>query len=207
MKLLFESWRKYLLTEAAKGPEDLPDGIFVRIKSAGAGKKIFLAKQTGNASGDPRGEVSMMYTGGPGEGACLYAYMVNYSQADEGWGPMLYDVAMEVAGDSGLIADRDSLSDDAYAVWQYYMKNRSDVKKKQLDDMADTLTQDQEDNCETDTAQDHETKEPGTEHSFDGDEDMVKQALYLSPVMKVYTKETSTIDKLKKMKPPRLIRE
>ena len=71
--------------------------------------------------------------------------------------------------------------------------------------MADTLTQDQEDNCETDTAQDHETKEPGTEHSFDGDEDMVKQALYLSPVMKVYTKETSTIAKLDAMN--RLMKE
>jgi hypothetical protein len=188
MKLLFENWRKYLLTEAAKGPEDLPDNVYVRIRSKGAGKEIFLAKQTGMQHRNPGGAVSMMYTGGPGEGACWYAYMVNYSQADEGWGPMLYDVAMEVAGDSGLIADRDSLSDEAFAVWEYYMKNRSDVEKRQLDDMNNTLTQDEEDNCEIETAL------RGQPEDEFGEDD-----LYNSPVMKVYTKETSTIAKLDAM--------
>ena len=87
---------------------------------------------------------------------------------------------------------------------RYYMKSRSDVKKKQLDDLDNTLTPDGGDNCDTTTAHDHQTKEPGFDHSFDGYDDMIKQALYLSPVMKVYTKETSTIAKLDAMN--RLIR-
>jgi len=188
MKLMLENWRKYLLTEAAMGPEDLPDGIYVRIRSKASEKQIFYARQTGNASSEPGGAVTMVYTGGPGAGACWYAYMVNYSQADEGWGPMLYDVAMEVAGDSGLIADRDSLSDEAFAVWEYYMKNRSDVEKRQLDDMNNTLTQDEEDNCEIETAL------RGQPEDEFGEDD-----LYNSPVMKVYTKEASTIEKLAAM--------
>ena len=188
MKLIMEQWRGYMLTEAAKGPEDLPDGVFVRINSAGPGKQIFLANQTGNLSNELDGVVTMVYSGGPGEGDCLYAYMVNFSRADEGWGPLLYDVAMEVAGESGLIADRDSLTAEAFAVWEYYMKSRSDVKKKQLDDMNNTLTQDEEDNCETDTA-----LRGKPEDEFGEDE------LLDSPVMKVYTKETSTIEKLDAM--------
>jgi len=188
MKLLLENWRKYLLTEAAMGPEDLPDGVFIRIRSEAAGKSIFYAKQNGNPNKEPGGAVSMNHSGGPGEGACLYAWVVNFSQATEGWGPMLYDVAMEVAGESGLIADRNSLSDEAFAVWEYYMKNRSDVKKKQLDDMNNTLTQDEEDNCEIETARQGRTLWQ-----------MGEKELLDSPVMKVYTKETSTIEKLDAM--------
>ena len=215
MKLILENWRKYLLTEAAKGPEDLPDDIVVAIKGAESKdgrvwvtyhERGVVAGKAGMRSTSPSGRIVMRKASGePRTGDCMGAYEIKSSKADDGWGPLLYDVAMEVAGESGLIADRSSLSDDAYAVWQYYMKSRSDVKKKQLDDLDNTLTPDGGDNCDTTTARDHETKEPGDhDHSFDGDDDMIQKARYLSPVMKVYTKETSTIAKLDAMN--RLIR-
>jgi len=62
MKRLFENWRKYLLTEAAKRPRDLPDDVHVAIESRSVdAAKIFYAEEDGKpiaASRDfPWGEV------------------------------------------------------------------------------------------------------------------------------------------------------
>ena len=80
---------------------------------------------------------------------CLGSYQVNTSQAEQGWGPMLYDVAMEIASmySSGLVADRNAVSDEAQRVWQFYQDNRPDVEVAQLDDLYNTLTPDEYDNC------------------------------------------------------------
>ena len=76
--------------------------------------------------------------------------MISNSAAASGWGPLLYDVAMEYATreGSGLISDRSSVSAEARSVWDYYMKNRGDVTGIQMDDLKNTLTPEQEDNCE-----------------------------------------------------------
>ena len=78
-------------------------------------------------------------------GPCLKAAMVNASRSTEPLGPLAYDLAIEYSG--GLVSDRMEVSSDARAVWDYYMDNRSDVIKHQLDDMDDWLTPDREDNC------------------------------------------------------------
>ena len=120
--------------------------------------------------------------------------MVIGSLATHGWGPMLYDVAMEVAGDRGLVADRQSLSKDAFNVWQHYM-TRGDVQQKQLDDPGNTLTPDGEDNCDTDTA----IQRSGltmADFSNNWSDEKTAELLKNSPVMKVYTKGEGTIDKL-----------
>ena len=80
--------------------------------------------------------------------------MVSHSQADQGWGPLLYDLAIELATEraGGLIADRSSVSREARDVWNYYMNNRSDVEGVQLDDQRNTLTPEDEDNCDQDVA-------------------------------------------------------
>jgi len=61
-------------------------------------------------------------------------YSVLESEASSGWGPLLYDIALEYATrhGKGLIADRDNVSSDATAVWDYYLKNRSDVENSPL---------------------------------------------------------------------------
>ena len=74
--------------------------------------------------------------------------VVQSSTAKTGLGPLAYDVAIEAQEGMGLISDRASISPDALAVWDYYMKNRPDVEVVQLDDQYNTLTPEDEDNCD-----------------------------------------------------------
>ena len=80
--------------------------------------------------------------------------MISWSGATSGYGPMLYDLAMEwaTANGGGLIADRSTVSDEARAVWDYYLNNRSDIEIVQLDDPNNELTDVEEDNCDQEIA-------------------------------------------------------
>lgn len=89
---------------------------------------------------------------------CSGAYTITFSEVDQGrapgFGPMLYDVVMELATewDAGLTPDRVNVSDDAFNVWDYYHKNR-DVVVRQLDDTEGRLTPDDgSDDCEQEAA-------------------------------------------------------
>ena len=197
MRLLREYIRE-LLTESAKGPADLPDGVYVGIKSFGNNTQVFYSDAEGNRRATIKPPVGRVAVSKPGRsphsaqnpGSCLGSWQVISSQVSDGWGPLLYDVAMEVVGDAGLMADRGSLSDDAYNVWKYYMNSRPDVVKKQLDDPDNTLTPEEEDNCDIDSAP--EVNEIEWETQLVG-------ALTDSPVMKVYTKGPTTIQELESM--------
>ena len=60
---------------------------------------------------------------------------VDSVNADKGYGPLLYDIAMEMVflkGDAGLMADRKSVSSDARKVWKTYFEQRSDVGHEPL---------------------------------------------------------------------------
>jgi len=202
MKLLIENWRKYLLDEGGRtvtGPGGLVEyDTYIVLYRSGPHIRVFYSNAKGhnNSGGDLP---SIGYPGGVPKGEvratkvvsqCLGAYQVKWSEAEDQWGPLLYDVVMEAAGDFGLMADRSSLSAEAFNVWRFYMRSRDDVQKKQLDDKANTLTKDtEEDNCGTTTAREFDD-------AFDGYGDMVQQALIDSPVMKVYTKGPTTIQKL-----------
>ena len=195
MRLLREYIRE-LLTEAAKGPADLPDGVYVGIKSGGNNVYVYYSQADGKRLAELSPPVGRVVVSKPGRsphsaqnpGSCLGSWQVFSSQVSDGWGPLLYDVAMEVVGDAGLMADRNSLSDDAYNVWQYYMNSRPDVVKKQLDDPENTLTPEEEDNCDIETArQGRPLWQMGEEELRD------------SPVMKVYTKGPTTIQELESM--------
>jgi len=58
-------------------------------------------------------------------------WTVGLSQASKGYGPKLYDVVMEAVTELGgmLTSDRATVSGAAKSVWDYYFKNRGDVKK------------------------------------------------------------------------------
>lgn len=79
---------------------------------------------------------------------CEGAWVIAGTEAAKGYGPLLYDVAVEVATmkGSGLVADRRRVSRHAQKVWQYYLDNRPDVEVFQCDDTNNSLTPDASDN-------------------------------------------------------------
>ena len=145
MRLLREYIRE-LLKEAAMGPNDLAkNDLYITIATAevdgimGAGDyQIFYSDKDGkptNFKHAAHGEISI---GLPEErrGPCDGAFVVIFSQVKAGWGPMLYDIAMEIATEkgNGLASDRVAVTSDAENVWNFYLNNRSgDVKPHQLD--------------------------------------------------------------------------
>jgi len=181
-----------VLKEVAKTPTDLPWDVFITIDKGdiNASYAIYYSDEDGN---------ELKYNNGKGiAGAvvlekppyskkhpCNKGYMVAFSDAAEGYGPLLYDVAMEIATieGGGMISDRLSVSDDAYGVWEYYLNKRSDVKNSQLDDEKSTLTPDiKVDDCMQASTEDHENKVGG---------DWTK-----SPLSKIYSKPPTTLQEL-----------
>ncbi len=82
----------------------------------------------------------------PHEGECWNAGEVKLSAAQKGYGPLMYQAAMnDYAG--GLFPDRGSTSQAARAVWQKY-DARADVKKSKFDNKRDPKTPDPADDCD-----------------------------------------------------------
>ena len=193
MKHLRQYIRQILLTEAMKTPEDLPDNVVVVI-NPNRGKEVEIYYGiAGNVFLRPEkedlayGSISIYdIQSDPDYGNCGGAMMVGRSNAASGWGPLLYDVAIEWATQNagGLIADRGSVSVDAQRVWSYYERNRDDVTAHQLDDLNNTLTPEDEDNCDQDIGRSTVTG------MYDTWQD--------SQLSKRYTKPPTTMDALKK---------
>ena len=144
MKKLLTEWRKFVLTEGMKTAADLPQGSGVAIISTGKspmfvytfnGKPLYdkprRPEYSGVPEGAPWGEVVTQKL----PRNCLDGYSVQYSNAKTGWGPLLYDVAIEWATGqgSGLTSDRGEVSRDAFRVWNYYLRKRPDVEAAELD--------------------------------------------------------------------------
>lgn len=76
-------------------------------------------------------------------GKCANAWSIQMIRAAKGWGPLLYDIAMEFLTKDfgGLMADRLTVSTSAAPVWDYYQNKRKDpsIKSYQMDDLAGTL--------------------------------------------------------------------
>ena len=82
-------------------------------------------------TGIPHGRVEIWKAD---DGECLNGWIVLESGAERGWGPLLYEVALEWASEhgGGLTADRGIVSKYALAVWDKYAA-RSDITVKQMD--------------------------------------------------------------------------
>ncbi len=149
------------------------------------------------------------------DGPCRGSWVVSVAKATKGWGPLLYDVAIELASNPfmmsklgvsgyyiGLTPDRVNLSADAYKVWKKYKEIRPDIKQKQLDDLYNTLTDNPVDNCEDDSAQTHAgyyLEEPGEDD--EAEKGRKVDFLQNSPVMQVYVKSgTPALDRLASIK-------
>ena len=207
---LLREYIRALLTEAANGPQDLPHGIFVKIFDEREKVLVQYVEEDGNPVGHgrtipspentPWGSITM-YRSPTGDynllgGNCGDAWVVMDSSALPGWGPMLYDVAMEFAtlNGGGMMSDRGGVSPSARKVWAYYMNNRPDVTAHQLDDPENTLTPEEEDNCDQEVAG-YDITGPDDWYSGDPashvDVDWVK-----SPLSKRYTAPPAMMDKL-----------
>ena len=199
MKLLREYIRE-LLAEAAANPDDLETAdTYVTIEDDGD-ISIFYSDESGEARAmgvdPPFGSITIVEPDG-GTGPCEDAYTIVYSEASTGWGPMLYDIAIEIATmrGGGLTPDRATVSPEAARVWRYYDANRSDVTSHQLD-AADwdvkfgkiqKLTPDiNSDDCTQRSAMKDAKEQTGDKQNWSG-----------SPLSRRYTKSPSTIQALR----------
>ena len=163
MKNLFENWRKYL-TEAIDprikkqldGLLALPDvavaitsaesfGVafrYVRVTDAESQQYTDLTRDDAEIykdrkitkTGVPFGTVEIMKTVKQHDGPCYDGWMIFGTEAERGWGPLLYEVALEWASENGggLMSDRGIVSKYALAVWDKYAQ-RGDVAARQMD--------------------------------------------------------------------------
>lgn len=153
---------RVLLTEAMKQVDDLPDDTKVVIKKDNYGqwKTVSISygvwdermRRFDRAFHKRPGAWGVVHIrqAGSDDGACDGAWIVRETAANRGWGPLLYDVALEYASKhgEGLTPDRSTVSDSAQRVWLTYANKRGDVKAFQLDDLANTLTPTPKDNCD-----------------------------------------------------------
>tara|TARA_B100000287_G_scaffold162264_1_gene153037 strand:+ start:195 stop:905 length:711 start_codon:yes stop_codon:yes gene_type:complete len=130
--------------DGAKAVTDLPKEVYVCI-APGRDETIdiFFSNMEGEritsatSTTLPKGVVTIQHSFWGEDAPCNNGMLVAWSLVDKGWGPLLYDVAIEVATsltDGGLAADRTTVSSKAYKVWNYYLKNRS------LPDCSDPAT-------------------------------------------------------------------
>ena len=192
-----------ILSEAANTPTMLPDDVVVVISRPVPNYvNIYYGNRndpkvatTHRSEGRPWGRVTFGNTY-EGIGECDGAMKIGNATASPGWGPLLYDVAMEYATQNanGLIADRDGVSPMARGVWRYYLENRPDVTVHQLDDLINTLTYPPEDGrtpIESDNCSQKVAKYSGGWNSN-------PTASWInSPLSKRYTKEPAVMNALK----------
>jgi hypothetical protein len=130
--------------------------VGIQIRDAEDGTEIRYARISKDKDGNatikspvgksvPKGSITI--TNDHDSGPCMSdlgePWVVFIVQSGEGWGPLLYDVALEYASSNGagLMSDRKIVSDMARPVWDIY-DTRGDVRKFQLDishdeDLAD----------------------------------------------------------------------
>jgi len=151
-----------MLSEAAKSPDELPEHWRVIVKDLGDSFLISLVQLKENkwepVPGRSTSFSSVLMSKWQGlmglKAPCLDAYVISHTAAAPGWGPFLYDIALELAGEDGLMPDRQTVSEEALRVWKYYQDNRPDITWKQLDDLFNSLTPEEKDNCLQDSAED-----------------------------------------------------
>jgi hypothetical protein len=185
MKLLFENWREYL-HEAAYGMNELPSDTGVRIELIGS-DRAEISYVSDNPDSPIKGEIIIARPSEP----CGDAWVMQWSKTVDGWGPFLYDIAIEWATwkGGGIVPDRGSVSKDARKIWKYYLNNRSDVQAHQLDDLNNTLTPEDEDNCDQSIA----TKSTAPVIGRFLSRDFASES---NPMSKRYTKEPDVLQKL-----------
>jgi len=113
-------------------------GAAVAIVDGGKSVDIQYSGLGGEWSGThPKGRVTIEKAIPSVDGSCFNGWIVAITEADKGWGPLLYEVAIEYASQNGggLAPDRSTVSAPAEAVWDIYVGRESevDIQVKQMD--------------------------------------------------------------------------
>lgn len=130
--------KKNILSEGPKLAKDLPEEVFVRIEKWSDAAEVYYSDSEGNRlnqGSKVHGEVKISKTI-PGKRDCIKdAWIVEIAQAAKGWGPLLYEVALEFStkNGKGLTSDRFLVSQDAKGVWDKYLDRSGSVKATQMD--------------------------------------------------------------------------
>ena len=191
MNLLREYIRE-LLAEAAKDVRNLGSKVVV-ISDQGSKFKVGLYPYAQVNPKDYGREIIGVIEAQRFSG-CNGAYEVRWAEAPKGWGPLLYDVAMEYATmmGGGLTSDRKSVSQEAAGVWDYYYNNRGDVDYDQMDDYEGHLTPDDDsDDCNQEFVYkgEYDPKRQSWDEEYGDDESWEKTGrdiLLRSPLSKSY---------------------
>jgi hypothetical protein len=177
MKLLFENWRRFLnegldpriqkqldalFALPDVGVAIIPDGaggmgvMYVRIEDAETQQFSELTDED-----SPYGGVDIGKAEPELEGPCLSGYIILSTKAERGWGPLLYEVALEWASQEGggLTPDRETVSGYAKAVWDKYQERFPDAAQLDIDlrsppadDIQQITPDDPSDDCQQDSA-------------------------------------------------------
>jgi len=128
-----------LLREAAKGISDMQnEELRIVVEDSGNGKLIELRTSDDSTIGHVQ-----IAEHDEDLGQCYGAWMIESTKVEDvasGFGPLLYDIAIEITGNAGLMADRWSVSADALKVWEFYLKRRGhEFEFRQLDMLQDLL--------------------------------------------------------------------
>lgn len=115
-----------------------PEGSHIEINGSERVINIEIVKDVSEVRGDRlkkrENYITISQTGVIGK-EDKNIWEVNGVRAAQGYGPMLYDISMEMLyliGGAGLMPDRSSVSKDAQEVWKRYYEDRSDVDKNPL---------------------------------------------------------------------------
>ena len=152
----YKKWKQFLkeatLNEAAKGINDLTDNMYIKVGGWGDGLSINLIDQSREKGKQSLGGINMSVYDLPDGNRVA----VPHSGAEKGWGPFLYDIAMQLATENlgvylspyetftALHRIRDpereswripDTSEKAQAVWKYYYDNRTDVRREHITDV------------------------------------------------------------------------
>jgi hypothetical protein len=140
--------REMIISEGALTPRDLVDyGYHIEIRQGKALSRVEII-----SAGIRKGFLTFSEQH-DFDGNCLGSNVINSVEAPHGFGPLLYDITMELSGKKGLTPDRRAVSKDALKVWNFYLNSRDDVSSEQLDDLFGSITPENDaDDCRQSSA-------------------------------------------------------
>lgn len=197
-QIIIRSLIREMLNEGMKTPADIPvDGrrplFIVNVDGSPQSSQITITLST-RVSTKP-GDLGILIAKRDPKmsmGPCSGAWEVSWAKAADGWGPLMYNVMLELVGDSGLMPDRSSVSEEAFGVWSKFSAGASPgIENEQLDDMFNTLTGTESDNCLHRSSKEH-TGPPPFARDYETEKEFRAAKLKWlrsSPLTKVYKKK------------------